>query len=230
MSSGLVAAIAVSGQNALLHLGSASSATDAASLGGSGGPSTVRVAGAAGPAMDALTSGAALTAPATGTVSLDKPTFTVVPGSSRRSAVTRAAQRNASSAITAPAAALPGTVRSAVRGSAVIAIAARYLGVPYLYGGTTPTGFDCSGYVRYVFTQLGVGLPRTADEQLQATIRIPRSQAQPGDLVSFISGGVAYHNGIYAGNGMMYDAPRTGETVSKRAIWSADVVFTRVTR
>lgn len=85
-----------------------------------------------------------------------------------------------------------GGVRLAVRGSAVIAIAARDVGVP-------------------------------------ATTRIPRSQAQLGDLVSFISGGVADHNGIYAGNGMMYDAPRTGKTVGLHALWSADVVFARVT-
>jgi cell wall-associated NlpC family hydrolase len=131
--------------------------------------------------------------------------------------------------VTAAAASAPGTVRPAVRGSAVIAIAGRYVGVPYVYGGTKPTGFDCSGYVGYVFAQLGVSLPRTADAQLQATTRISRSQAQPGDLVSFISGGVAYHNGIYAGNGMMYDAPRTGKTVGLHTLWSADVVFTRVT-
>jgi cell wall-associated NlpC family hydrolase len=49
-----------------------------------------------------------------------------------------------------------------------------------------------------------------------------------GDLVSFVAGGVAYHNGIYAGDGMLYDAPKTGAFVSKRSIWTATVVFTRV--
>jgi cell wall-associated NlpC family hydrolase len=110
----------------------------------------------------------------------------------------------------------------------VIAVAARYLGVPYVYGGTTPRGFDCSGYVQYVYARLGVGLPRTADQQLRATRHIPRSQARPGDLVAFVSGGTAHHIGIYAGGGMMYDAPRTGKSVTKRAIWSAAVIFTRV--
>ncbi|WP_158220843.1 C40 family peptidase [Kineosporia sp. R_H_3] len=112
----------------------------------------------------------------------------------------------------------------------MLAVAARYVGVPYLYGGTTPAGFDCSGYVRYVYAAVGVSLPRTADQQMRATTQVPRSQARPGDLVSFVSGGRVYHNGIYAGNGMMYDAPKTGGFVSKRAIWTATVVYTRVSR
>jgi cell wall-associated NlpC family hydrolase len=111
----------------------------------------------------------------------------------------------------------------------VIAIAARYVGVPYVYGGSSPRGFDCSGYVQYVYRQLGVSLPRVADAQLRASRQISRSQAKPGDLVFFLSGGSAYHVAIYAGGGMMYDAPRTGKTVTKREIWSATVVFARVT-
>jgi len=116
------------------------------------------------------------------------------------------------------------------RGSSVLAIAARYRGTRYLYGGMTPRGFDCSGFTGYVYRQLGIHLPRTANQQMLATHRIPRSQARRGDLVFFVSGGRAYHVGLYAGDGMMYDAPRTGKTVSKRAIWDAAVVFGRVTR
>jgi cell wall-associated NlpC family hydrolase len=117
-----------------------------------------------------------------------------------------------------------------VSGSAVLAIAARYVGTPYVYGGTTPHGFDCSGYTDYVYRQLGISLPRTANQQLKATRHVPRSQARAGDLVFFVSGGRAYHVGIYAGGGQMYDAPHTGKTVQKRAIWDAAVVFGRVTR
>ncbi|HST82156.1 MAG TPA: NlpC/P60 family protein [Kineosporiaceae bacterium] len=117
-----------------------------------------------------------------------------------------------------------------VRSSSVLAIAARYVGTPYIYGGTTPRGFDCSGYVGYVYRQLGVRLPRTANQQMQATHRVSRSQARPGDLVFFVSGSRAYHVGIYAGGGQMYDSPRTGKTIQKRAIWSAAVVFGRVAR
>ncbi len=114
------------------------------------------------------------------------------------------------------------------RGSSVLAIAARYYGIPYRYGGTTPRGFDCSGFTKYVFGQVGVSLPRTAEQQRQHARRISRSEARPGDLVFTITGGRASHVGIYAGGGMMVDSPRTGKSVSKRKIWSSNIVFGRV--
>jgi len=121
-----------------------------------------------------------------------------------------------------------GTGGNAAKGASVLSIAARYVGTPYRYGGTTPRGFDCSGYTRYVYAKLGISLPRTANMQMNATRRIKRSQARPGDLVFFVSSGRAYHVGIYAGGGMMYDSPRSGKSVSKRKIWDAAVVFGRV--
>jgi cell wall-associated NlpC family hydrolase len=106
----------------------------------------------------------------------------------------------------------------------VLAIAAQYAGLPYHYGGTSPsTGFDCSGYTAWVFKQVGISLPRTAEEQRQAAT--PVSNPQPGDLVFF--GSPAFHVGIYAGGGMMWDSPRSGEVVSKRAIWSSNVTYGR---
>ncbi len=70
--------------------------------------------------------------------------------------------------------------------SEAVAVARRYLGVPYVFGGTNPTiGLDCSGLVQLVFRQLGIGLPRTAQQQFDATVRIPRDDLQPGDLVFF---------------------------------------------
>lgn len=99
-------------------------------------------------------------------------------------------------------------------------------GVPYRYGGTSPrTGFDCSGYTQYVFGQLGVSLPRTAAQQqaFATTTTDPR----PGDLVFF--GAPAYHVGIYAGDGMLWDSGRPGLPVQKRAIWpSGDVTYGKV--
>jgi peptidoglycan DL-endopeptidase CwlO len=131
--------------------------------------------------------------------------------------------------VTRPPAARPAP-GAAVRGSSVLAVAARYVVTVYRYGGTTPRGFDCSGFTGYVYRQLGITLPRTANQQLHATRHIPRSKARPGDLVFFVSGSRAYHVGIYAGGGKIYDSPRTGKTIQKRAIWDAAVVFGRVTR
>jgi len=115
---------------------------------------------------------------------------------------------------------------AATTSGGVLGIAASLVGIPYLYGGTTPAGFDCSGFTQYIFAQLGINLPRTAEEQRQATT--PVSNPRPGDMVFF--GVPAYHNGIYAGNGMMYDSPRTGLKTALRAIWSSDVTYGRAAR
>lgn len=100
--------------------------------------------------------------------------------------------------------------------SGILAIAARYAGIRYVYGGSTPSGFDCSGYTSYVFRQAGISLPRTAAAQQGATHRV--SSPQPGDLVFF--GSPAYHVGIYAGGGKMWDSPHTGSSVGLHTIYS----------
>jgi peptidoglycan DL-endopeptidase CwlO len=104
----------------------------------------------------------------------------------------------------------------APRSAGVIGIAASLAGIPYVYGGTTTSGFDCSGFTQYVFARAGMSLPRTAEEQRQATT--PVSTPAVGDLVFF--GSPAYHVGIYAGNGRMWDSPTTGQSVSLRSIFS----------
>ena len=113
-------------------------------------------------------------------------------------------------------------------GDRILNTASQYAGIPYVYGGTTPAGFDCSGFTGYVMRQNGVSLPRTADAQKNASTRIDRSQAVPGDLVFFSSGGRAYHVGIYAGGNKMWDSPRTGKPVALRTIWSSTATFGRV--
>ena len=111
----------------------------------------------------------------------------------------------------------------APRSAGVLGIAASLAGIFYVYGGTTTAGFDCSGYTQYVFAKVGISLPRTAEAQRQATTRV--SIPVPGDLVFF--GAPAHHMGIYAGNGMMWDSPRTGSAISKRAIYSTSVTYGR---
>jgi cell wall-associated NlpC family hydrolase len=89
-------------------------------------------------------------------------------------------------------------------------IAARYLGVPYVWGGASPSGFDCSGLVEYVYAQLGISLPHYTVSQWNATIPISVSELAPGDLVFFDGLG---HVGIYIGGGQFIHAPHTGTVV-----------------
>ena len=117
---------------------------------------------------------------------------------------------------------LPVSTKPATGG--VLGIAASLAGIMYYYGGTSPdTGFDCSGFTQYVFKQVGISLPRTAEQQRQYVT--PVSDPQPGDLVFF--GAPAYHMGIYAGNGKMWDSPRSGKAVALRDIWSSNVTYGR---
>lgn len=89
----------------------------------------------------------------------------------------------------------------------VIKEAENYRGVPYVFGGNTPKGFDCSGYVRYVFAKKGISLPRSADEQYTVGTKVSKKNLQPGDLVFFetYEKGVS-HSGIYIGNGKFISA------------------------
>jgi cell wall-associated NlpC family hydrolase len=92
----------------------------------------------------------------------------------------------------------------------VVGIAMRYLGVPYVWGGSTPRGFDCSGLVSYVFAQIGVSLPHSSYSQFGMGTAVSISQLQPGDLVFFTG---ASHVGIYIGGGQFIHAPHTGDVV-----------------
>ncbi|MFL5577656.1 MAG: C40 family peptidase [Gemmatimonadaceae bacterium] len=91
-------------------------------------------------------------------------------------------------------------VRGRVEGADVVRVARRYLGVRYELGGTTPAAFDCSGFVRYVFAELGAAMPRTAHEQAAVGDAPFPGDLQPGDLLFFYGGRGAQHIAIYVGN------------------------------
>ncbi len=105
--------------------------------------------------------------------------------------------------------------------SSVVGIAQRYLGVPYVYGGASPSGFDCSGLTMYCYAQVGIGLAHGATAQQQSSTPVPLSALQPGDLVFFGSASYSYHVGIYVGGGSMIHAPHTGAVVSYGSIGGA---------
>jgi cell wall-associated NlpC family hydrolase len=131
----------------------------------------------------------------------------------------RAAAATTATTEVATAAAVP----QSVAGNAVLEIAARYVGTPYVSGGTTPDGFDCSGFVSYVYAQLGIELPRTSSGIKAAGTIISASEAQPGDLIW--SPG---HISIYAGGDQQIDSPRPGKTIQFRSIWQSSPVFIRI--
>ncbi|WP_025728118.1 NlpC/P60 family protein [Atopobacter phocae] len=105
----------------------------------------------------------------------------------------------------------------------VLGIAQQYIGTPYVWGGSNPnSGFDCSGFVQYVYAQMGINLPRVTYNMEHAGTYISVSEAQPGDLLFWGAQGSSYHVAIYMGNGQYIDAPQPGGTVGIRSnSWSA---------
>lgn len=104
------------------------------------------------------------------------------------------------------------------RGQAIVNTAMKYLGVPYVWGGTSPSGFDCSGLVQYSCAKNGISVPRVAAAQRGAGRYVSRENLQPGDLVFFSHGSSVGHVGIYVGNGNMIHAPQTGDVVKISSI------------
>jgi cell wall-associated NlpC family hydrolase len=112
--------------------------------------------------------------------------------------------------------------------SKILATARKYDGGYYRHGGTTPSGFDCSGYTRYVFGKLGRSLPHNAAAQYTVVKHVSRSSARPGDLIFFrSSSGHIYHVGIYAGHGRLYHASEPGRRTGLGTIFSSHVSFGR---
>lgn len=114
---------------------------------------------------------------------------------------------------------------SSLDGATILKVAAKYVGTPYVFGGETPRGFDCSGYVAFVFAQFGIAMPHSVHGQARLGILIKPEDALPGDLVIMND---MSHDGIYAGNGNFYHAPRPGDTVKLAPIYTSNVHFVRL--
>lgn len=122
----------------------------------------------------------------------------------------------ASTQSSAPAAAIP-TPPASANGSAIAAYATQFVGYPYAYGGNTPSGWDCSGFVQWVFAQQGISLPRTSGAQATVGVAVPSlAEAQPGDI---LADGI--HAAIYIGGGMVVNAmtPALGTGISSTAVF-----------
>lgn len=124
-----------------------------------------------------------------------------------------------------PSATGPDTPVSGAPNARIVELARAQLGMPYVWGGASPeTSFDCSGLVQWVYSQVGVSLPRTAQQQFDATTRISDGQLRPGDLVYFQatypSADRITHVGIYVGDGLMINAPSEGKVVSVMPVFT----------
>jgi cell wall-associated NlpC family hydrolase len=201
-------------------------------------PSVVTAAAVALPAS--VVNGAAVTAPSTADVSFERSTITVKKAAPKPKA--RVAERASRSTVRAAApvrksAAVKSSTKSSTKKastsgrsidtSSVVSIARSLLGIPYVYGGTTTDGFDCSGFTKYVYGKAGISLPRTSGSQYAAVTHISRSQARAGDLVFIFSGGRVTHVGIFTGGNRMIDSPRSGKSTQEREIWSSNIAFGR---
>jgi len=125
------------------------------------------------------------------------------------------------------AATLAGAQASEPAGSDVVSSAEKYLGVPYVFGGATPAGLDCSGLVQRAYADLGITLPRIAADQAHAGTAVPSlAQAQPGDILGF--GEPAHHVAIYLGDNLMIAAPEPGDRVKIQSVYETPASIRRV--
>ena len=112
-----------------------------------------------------------------------------------------------------------------ITSSNIMQAAAELVGTPYVHGGRTPAGIDCSGYTLFIYAQFGIYLPHSVYQQAKLGKKIPLSEAVPGDLVIFND---FSHNGIYAGGGNFYHAPQKGDRVKLAPIFTERYHIIRV--
>jgi peptidoglycan DL-endopeptidase CwlO len=125
---------------------------------------------------------------------------------------------------------VPSRGAAPVSNNSLVIYASNFLGTPYRWGGTTPSGFDCSGFMKYVFAHFGIRLPRTSDSQFGVGQSISRDNLEAGDLVFFGSPGNPHHVGMYVGNNCYIHSPQTGDVVKVSAMTRRDFIGGRRVR
>ena len=121
----------------------------------------------------------------------------------------------------------PSRGSAAISDNAVIAYASNFLGTPYVWGGTSPSGFDCSGFTQYVYAHFGISLGRTTFDQINDGVQVSRDNLRPGDLVFFGSFDNPHHMGIYVGDNTYIHSPRTGDVLKVSPMTRPDFVTAR---
>jgi cell wall-associated NlpC family hydrolase len=216
-SGGLVAAFALPAQAAPAHRGASTTTTAAAAPGAEVSTTTAAPpARALAPAVVAPATAAPVAVEKIGVIGVKAVAKPKPKPKPKVRAVTQALESRSSNAAAPVSRSTTRYSNPAQSSSEVVNIARGLLGIPYVYGGESPSGFDCSGFTMYVFGKAGISIPRTASAQQAAAT--PVSNPRPGDLVFF--GSPAWHVGISTGNGMMIDSPRSGKSTSERAIFS----------
>lgn len=109
---------------------------------------------------------------------------------------------------------------STISSEQVLKVASKYVGTPYVFGGSNPRGFDCSGLILFVYSQFGLTMPHSVSAQARLGIIVSPQDALPGDLVIYVDHS---HSGIYAGNDQMFHAPQRGDYVKLGPIYSASI-------
>ncbi|MBZ9636179.1 NlpC/P60 family protein [Clostridium sp. FP1] len=121
----------------------------------------------------------------------------------------------------------PSRGSATIADNAIIAYASNFLGTPYLWGGTSPSGFDCSGFTQYVYAHFGISVGRTTFDQINDGVQVSRDNLQPGDLIFFGTFASPHHMGMYVGDNNYIHAPHTGDVIKISPVGRNDYVTAR---